>query len=174
MSLEWEKLNETPIKAGWRSMLDREFRLPDGRTDTYTVKAERETVCILALTPGREVILAKQYRPGPEQVVAELPGGGLEAGEAPLEAAARELLEETGYAGEVRLVCTALDCGYSTMRRHCFVATDCRKVAEPSPDDNEFIETVVLPMAEFRTLLRSGQLTDVEVGYLGLDALGLL
>ena len=155
-------------------MLTKLFELPNGKVDDFTIKDERSTVCVLALTGTNEVILAKQFRPGPEGVLLELPGGGLEEGETALEAAARELLEETGYAGDIQHVTTCLDCGYSNMRRECFVATNCKKVAEQKLDDTEFIEVVLMPLPDFRTHLKSGKLTDVEVGYLGLDFLGML
>jgi ADP-ribose pyrophosphatase len=172
--MQWTKLSETPFKAGFRRMLTRTFALPNGNVDDFTIKDERASVCVLALTDKQEVILAKQFRPGPEEVLLELPGGGLEEGETTTEAAARELLEETGYAGDLQHVTTCLDCGYSNMRRECFVATNCKKIAEQHLDDEEFIDVELMSLPDFRTHLRSGMLTDVEVGYLGLDFLGML
>jgi len=172
--MHWTKLSEERFKAGFRRMLTRTFRLPNGDVQDFTITEQRPNVCVLALTDKNEVVLAKQFRPGPEDVLLELPGGGQEEGETPIEAAARELLEETGYAGDIQHVTACLDCGYSTLRRQCFVATNCKKTAEQNLDDNEFIETVLMPLADFRAHLRSGNLTDVEVGYLGLDFLKLL
>ncbi len=170
----WKKIEETPLRAGYRRLLTKLFQLPDGRIEEFTIKEEGSAVCILALTPDQRVILAKQFRPGPEKVLLELPGGGVEAGESPKAAARRELLEETGYEGELRFICEPLDDAYSTTRRSVFVATNCIKIQEPQLDENEFIEVITLSLPEFRDHLRSGQLTDIEVGYLGLDALGLL
>lgn len=167
-------MSETPFKAGYRRMLTRRFKLPDGREDEYTIKDEGQPVCIFAMTIDGQVILAEQYRPGPERILLEMPGGNMEKNESPESAAARELLEETGYAGELRHVGTVLDCAYSTLLRHAFVATNCIKLQEPSLDEDEFIEIRTMSVQDFRQHLRSGQLTDVEIGYLGLDALGLL
>lgn len=86
----------------------------------------------------------------------------------------RELLEETGYAGDAQFVTNVLDDAYTTMRRACVIATNCKKVAEQKLDDSEFAQVVLLPLDDFRKLLRSGQMTDVEIAYLGLDFLGLL
>ena len=174
MSLDWIKLTEAPLQTGSRRVLRRLYRLPDGRQDTYDIKHEGRAVCILALTEAGQVVMTRQFRPGPEQVLLELPGGGAEPNETPIEAARRELLEETGYAGELQLVSPSLDCAYSTMVRYNFVATHCRSAQPPDPDAGEFIEVFEMPLADFRQHLRGGQLTDVETGYLGLDYLGLL
>lgn len=170
----WEVISETSVRVGFRTMLRRSFRLPDGREDEYTLKKEGNPVCILAVTEDNAVVLVRQFRPGPMMVLDELPGGGMEPGENPEEAAERELLEETGYAGQVSFIGTSLMCGYSTGLRYNFVATGCRRVTNPKPDQNEFLEVVTIPLEQFRTHLRSGELTDVTTGYLGLDFLGLL
>jgi len=174
MSLEWKKLNEKPIKVGYRKLIRKHFRLPSGVENDFDIKDECKVVCILPITHDGKVILAKQFRPGPEKVLMELPGGGMETNETPLESAARELLGETGYQGKTKLVGTSLDCGYSNRIRYNFVATECKKVAEVKDDPNEPIEVVLISREEFRELLRSGEITDIETGYLGLDYLGLL
>jgi len=174
-SQEWEELSRETIFEKYRRGIEKVvFRLPDGSEGDFYLKKEDSPVCVLALTEAKEVILAKQFRPGPKKVLLELPGGGIEKGETSEEAIARELLEETGYAGNIQQVTRAYECGYSPMHRYCFVATNCKKITEPALDDGEFIEVVLFPLDEFRDLLRSGDLTDVEVGYLGLDYLGLL
>jgi ADP-ribose pyrophosphatase len=150
------------------------YKFPDGTESEFYIKNETSVICVLALTKDNQVILAKQFRPGPNEIVLELPGGGVEEGETLERSMERELLEETGYKGKVKKIAEALDCAYSTRRRHCFVATDCEKIAEPQNTSSEICETVLLTLPEFRDLLRSGKATDVEVGYLGLDYLNLL
>ena len=140
----------------------------------FDIKQEGPVVCILALTKDNNVILAKQFRPGPEKVLLELPGGAVDPGETPEQSAKREFLEETGYTGNFQFVGTSLDCAYSTMIRYNFVATDCYRKREQNLEDNEFAEVIEMPLADFRKHLRSGQLTDIETGYLGLDYLKLL
>jgi ADP-ribose pyrophosphatase len=131
-------------------------------------------VTILPLTPQREVVLVRQFRPGPEALLCELPGGIVDGGEAPADAARRELLEETGYEGDLHAVGESLEDAYSTLLRHNFVALDCRKTQEIAPDERPFLDVLLLPLADFRDHLRSGRLTDVETGYLCLDFLDLL
>lgn len=171
----WEEISRETLLEKYRRGMERVvFRLPDGSDRDFYLKKEDDPICILALTKNKEVILAKQFRPGPKKILLELPGGGVEKDEAPEEAAERELLEETGFSGKMKLVTRAYECGYSPMHRYCFVATDCEKVTEQKLDDGEFVEVVLMPLPEFRELLRTGEMTDVEVGYLGLDYLGLL
>jgi ADP-ribose pyrophosphatase len=150
------------------------YRIPNGEESDFYLKKEGSATGILALTKDQRVILVRQFRPGPNEILNELPGGYIDNNETPEQAAERELLEETGYKGSAKLVATAYDCAYSTMNRHCVVVTDCEKVAEQNLDKNEFVEVFLMPLSEFRELLRSGKNTDVEVGYIGLDYLGLL
>lgn len=172
---KWDELSrETVFQKYGRKIEKVMYRLPNGQESDFYIKKEGNPVCVLALTKDNKVIIARQFRAGPQEILSELPGGGMEAGETPEQAMARELLEETGYQGKMQLITQAYECGYSTMNRYCLVATDCEKIAEPKNDPNEPIEVVLLTLPEFRQLLRSGKMTDLEVGYLGLDYLKLL
>jgi len=172
---EWEELKRSlAYKKYSRKIEEVIFRLPNGDESDFYIKREGPATSILALTPNNEVLLVRQFRPGPNKVLLEIPGGYIDEGEESIEAARRELLEETGYTGTVKFVVEALDDAYSTMKRSCFVATNCKKIAEPENTATEQTEVVLMSLEEFRVHLRSGQLTDVETGYLGLDFLHLL
>lgn len=171
---EWRKLKHQSFGIGYINVVQKTFELPDGETADFWIKDEAPSVCVFALTKKKQVILAKQFRPGPEKVLLELPGGHIEKGETPIQAIKRELLEETGYTGKFRLVAQSLDCAHSTRVRYNFVATDCVKLDEPANHEHEFTEVALMPLPKFRQHLRSGQLTDIETGYLGLDYLQLL
>ncbi|MFA5961106.1 MAG: NUDIX hydrolase [Parcubacteria group bacterium] len=172
---EWEELSREIVFQKYSRKIEKViFRLTNGKEKDFYIKKEGPAVGILAITKDEQVILVKQYRPGPGKILDELPGGYVDSGESPKQAAERELLEETGYEGKMQLVTMAYDCAYSTMNRCCMVATNCEKVANQKLDDSEFAEIVLLSLDDFRQLLRSGKMTDVEVGYLGLDYLKLL
>jgi ADP-ribose pyrophosphatase len=172
---KWKELSREKVFSKYGRKIEKViYKLPDGTESDFYIKNEGPAICVLALTKDRKVILARQFRPGPNEIVLELPGGRTEEGETLEQAIERELLEETGYQGKAKFVTEVLDCAYSTMRRQCFVATDCEKVAEPKNTSSEICETVLLSLDEFRNLLRSGKMTDVEVGYLCLDYLNLL
>lgn len=172
----WELLEQSDHRgpAGYLRLAERRFRLPDGSRARWDILDSGDTVAVVAVTEAGRVVLARQFRPGPLVVLDELPGGFVDAGETPAQAAARELLEETGYAGDVRVVASTWLSGAATVRRFAAVATGCRPVAEPSRDAQEHCVPVEVGLAEFRDHLRGGQLCDVDLAYLGLDALGLL
>ena len=170
----WRKLGERPIRDGHRAIVGRRFELPTGVEQEFEIKLEPDTAVVLALTREGDAVLVRQFRPGVEEELLELPGGAVDPGEEPLAAARRELLEETGYAGELAHAATMVDCAYSTRVRHVFVARDARRVAEPTPDEHESPAVELVPLDGFRDHLRSGRLTDVGPGYLALEALGLL
>ena len=171
---DWQKLGERRLYDGYRRIIGRTYRLPDGTEFEFEVKLEPPSAVVVALTAADEIVLVREFRPGLEASLLELPGGVVDDGEEPLEAARRELLEETGYAGELAYAGTTLDCGYSTRRRHVFVCRGSRRVADPSPGPGEAPEVVLVSLEEFREHRRGGRLTDVGPAYLALDRLGLL
>lgn len=172
--LNWKKISEEPFKAGWRKMLHKKFLLLNGKEAEYDVRDDGMAICGLVLTPENNVVLVKIFRPGFEKVVIEMPGGYINSSEKPIEAAKRELLEETGYTGKIEIVGKTFDDAYSNCLRYYFIAKDCTKVKNPSWDEDEESEIVEMSLEDFRNHLRSGNLTDVEIGYLTLDYLHLL
>ncbi len=174
MNLQWKKMKEITYRSGYRKMVKRSFELPDGKVTDYDLISSGKVVCVLALTKNMDVVLAKQFRPAQEKVLFELPGGGVDDDETPEQAIKRELLEETGYSGDFTFVCTSLQSAYDTLVRYNFVAINCEKIQEPALDEFEFIETVEMPLVDFKKHLRSGEMTDVATGYIGLEYLKLL
>jgi ADP-ribose pyrophosphatase len=170
----WTLLGEKLLFSGYRDVVQRHFRFPDGAEADFDIRLDGQAVAVLAFTKEKQAILVRQFRPGPLALLLEVPGGALEEGEDPAEAAARELLEETGYRGRVEAVARTRENPYTTLLRHNFVALDCEKVAEQDLDPQERIEVELLSLDRLRAHLRSGQLCDVEAGYLGLDHLGWL
>jgi ADP-ribose pyrophosphatase len=168
------KLGEKIVWNGFRKIIARDYVFPGDAAFTYEVKGEQHAVCVLAITNECEIILARQFRPGTERFVYELPGGSVDPGEEPAIAAARELLEETGYAGDLQLVGTNMADGYSTMIRFVYIAKNCIKIAEQHLEAHEPIDVFLTPLANFRDHVRGGDMTDIAPAYMALDYLGLL
>jgi 8-oxo-dGTP pyrophosphatase MutT (NUDIX family) len=102
-----------------------------------------------AVTETGKLVLVRQYRHGARRVSLELPGGAVDAGETPEAAAARELLEETGYAGTVQ---PTLVSGWANPvnlrnRLHLVLITGARRIADPRPEPTEqlIVEEVSWP-----------------------------
>ena len=171
---DWKKIKEESFKTGFRELIKKTFQLPNNKIINFDIKQEGPAVCVLALTKNNNVVLVKQFRPGPEKILLEMPGGNIEKNEKPENAIKREFLEETGYTGDFQFAGKSLDCAYSTMIRYNFIATNCHRIKEQKLDNNEFAEIVEMSLEDFKKHLRSGQLTDVESGYMGLDYLKLL
>jgi len=171
----WHLIGQRPGPAGWITVVTQTYRMPDGAEVDWDVMAARDAVAVLALTTNEQVILARQFRPGPGCTLNELPGGLVNEGESPLRAVNRELAEETGFAGKVEVVGHTWQGANIRRRKWAAVAVDCRRVTEPDFDHSEeFCETVTVSLHDFCLQLHSGELTDGWAGYVGLEHLGIL
>jgi 8-oxo-dGTP pyrophosphatase MutT (NUDIX family)/GrpB-like predicted nucleotidyltransferase (UPF0157 family) len=122
--------------------------------DPFYVLERQDWVCILPVTEDGDVVLTVEYRHGIASVVAGLPGGVVESEDAsPEAAAARELLEETGYACERLVALGSLYANWAnqTNRFHYFLGIKARAVADPRFDAAEQIEVLRKPWSEVRS-----------------------
>jgi len=115
----------------------------------------------LPLLPGERVLMVRQYRAAAGKETLEIPAGKLEPGETPLESIRRELVEETGYrAGKLEHLRSYYpSLGLSDEIIHVFLAEDPEPVGEPAGDEPA-LEAVILPLAEVRRKIESGEILD--------------
>ena len=172
----WKKLKESIVYQGYRNIIKKEFVLPNGKAADFDIIGNNPFVTVAAMTKEQEFVLVRQFRPGPEQMLTSFTEGFIDDGEKPVDAAIRELSEETGYRAGKVVYLNAIRSAYSTEVRHCLLATDCVKTSYQSLDENEFIETFNVPLRDFRSFLRNpaNQFTNIDCGYLALDYLNLL
>ncbi len=170
----WQPLSEEPYQLHFRKMVKRRYRLPDGKEVDFDILLDDPVVVILALTEDHQVLLARQYRPGPAKILLEMPAGIVENNDDLMATAERELAEETGYKGEMVYVGSAYRDAYSTIILHVFVATQCKRVQDIENDPHEFTEPALVSLDQFKQQLREGLLTDVAAGFMALDYLKLL
>ncbi|MBU8899516.1 NUDIX hydrolase [Corallococcus sp. M34] len=118
-------------------------------------------VNVIAVTPGDELVLVRQYRFGTETATLEIPGGVIDPGETPEAAAARELEEETGHvAGRwVSLGSVHPNPALQPNRCFSFLALDCVKVHAGKQDEGEDILVELHPRADVPRLILEGHIT---------------
>jgi 8-oxo-dGTP pyrophosphatase MutT (NUDIX family) len=116
-------------------------------------------VQIIPITAAGEVVMVRQFRAGSGTVTLEIPGGLLDHGEDPAVAAARECLEETGYAARIVHPMGAMNPNPAlfTNRLHSFYALDVERVASIKNEHTEFTEAVLVPLRDLEGLLRENR-----------------
>jgi ADP-ribose pyrophosphatase len=99
---KWEKLErKIAYDSKFVKVYEDKVRLPNNTIiENYTVVKKMDIVIIVATTKNEEVLAITEYKYGADSYLKVLPAGHIEDGENPIETAKRELLEETGYAGE--------------------------------------------------------------------------
>ena len=134
--------------------------LPNGQTIHAQVFEYDDEVLVFAMTKMQEVVLIRQYRHGLQKSILELPGGSVDKDESPLEAARRELLEETGYTSN-----TFIEVGYGspnpaiyTSMIYYFLALNVEQIGKQSNYDTENMEPLLMPLDEVVNMAKNGNL----------------
>jgi ADP-ribose pyrophosphatase len=149
--------------------------LPDGTIiEDYFVRESRGFAIAAALTPERRIVLVRQYKHGIGQVVLELPGGMIDAGETPETCAIRELAEETGYTGDPPRLLRSMfaDPTSSNASFHVFLIENAVPKFAQSLDATESIVIETVSIDELHAAVRDGRIasgSQVAAAYVTLD-----
>lgn len=143
-------------------------------TDTVVLESA-DWVNVVALTKDDELVMIRQYRYGTQDITLEIPGGIIDPGESPFEAARRELIEETGFQAErwTSLGAIAPNPAIHRNHLHSYLAEGCTLVADQNQDPFEDIEVELVPRATIDGLVAGGQITHALV-VVALHKLALL
>lgn len=153
-----------PTSGYDKKIISKSFRLPNGMVENFFIDEAKDSVQVFALCDNH-VIIVKQFRPGTETHELELPGGGIEQGEDPVEAGLRELKEETSFTGDFHYIMNVPYSPYSTGRRHIVLAYNCYKKGKQDLDPNEFLSVGLMPLSDFISLSLNGKIRGFEALY---------
>ncbi len=185
--LAWEEVStEHVLTDEWIDFRKQRFRFPDGTEfEPYYTYSRRDYVVIVAQDENGNFLCVRQFRYGIKEVTTEFPAGGIERAdgkqyydggegwnarekaklgsenavrEDALDAAKRELEEETGYTSDCwkHLITIASNATIADNFAHVYLAKNCRKSTEQHLDETEFLNVEIHTPEEIETMIRQG------------------
>ncbi len=172
--LKWEEVStEHIVQDEWIDFRKTAYKFPDGNVyEPFYTYSRRDFVVVVATDESGKYICVKQFRQGIRRVTMEFPAGGIERkdgkeygdrdasdfAEDSLEAAKRELKEETGYSSDEweHLLSIPSHATIADNYAHIYVARNCKKVSGQDLDDMEFVEVELLSDEEIDKMIKEG------------------
>jgi len=146
----------------FRSRFDWVVNPRNGMTLKAIVLEARDWVNVVAMVSDDKLVVVSQYRFGNGRMSLEIPAGLVDPGETPLQAAKRELEEETGYTAREwkPLGWSFANPAFLTNRAHTFLARGLDRVGDPSPEEGEDLAVAELTLAEIRQAIREERMRN--------------
>lgn len=137
------------------------YTLPNGREGTYFAVRGLKTVFVVPMATADQVIITRQFRYLLQADSWEFPAGRIDEGESPLQAAHRELEEESGYtSNNLQEIAIFAPCnGLSDEICHVFLATELNKTQQRL-EDTEVVTVHVKTVDEFQDMINNNTVQD--------------
>ena len=142
------------------------YRSPrTGQEHDFFLIDSPDWVNVIPLTRNGKVVLVKQFRFGTKDFSLEIPGGMLDDGDTPAGAAARELLEETGFAGDEPEFLGSVhpNPALHTNRCYTYLVRNALFQKSPEQDSTEDVEVEIVPLKDIPKLIQEGVITHALV-----------
>jgi ADP-ribose pyrophosphatase len=159
----WKVLRQQLLLSAlpWLRVYREQVQLPSERIidDFYRVVLPDFAV-VVPVTTGGEIIMVRGYKHGLGRAALSVPAGLIHPGEPPLDAARRELLEETGYEAEPwkKIGTFVVDGNRQCGTMHLFVARNAHAVRAPDQDDTEVLQTELFGRDRLLEMLGAGEI----------------
>ncbi len=167
--LRWKKISSRNVYSDrWLQLRADACGFPDGRViEPYYIVELPNWANIVVVTTDEKIVLVRQYRYPVDQTTFELPGGVIDKDEDPMQAAIREMQEETGYhSDEVEFLCKlAPNPAINNNTAYFYLAKNAVPGEKKNFDAFEDIDVLVFTKSEFIQLLRENKIQHgVQLG----------
>ncbi|MBN2546838.1 MAG: NUDIX hydrolase [Spirochaetes bacterium] len=165
----WKIQNEKSVlKTRIYEVFDLKCYLPSKKIkhNFYSIRMP-DWVNVFSVTTDKKIIFVKQHRIGKNIITLEAPAGAIDKGEAPKNAALRELEEETGYVPDKLILLKKISVNPAIQNNTCyiFLALDCRKTKETKFDHSEELDIVFHALNELNKIINSDMI-DNSLAYM--------
>lgn len=161
---KWQRLaSKYLVREKWATLRVDTCKLQNGTIkDDYYVLEYPNWVNAVALTKDHQIIMVRQYRFAGDIISLEIPGGVVDAGEAPETAIKRELLEETGYSFDSCELIAVLypNPATSTNQTFTYLLKGGVKTHEQHLDEHEILNVELYSISEVRQLLKENKIAQ--------------
>lgn len=160
----WERIDKevvfkTPVFNLFR---EKSRSLRTGAQNDFYYFGCVDWVNVTAVTPDNKLVMIRQFRHGSDRWELEIPGGGIDRNDSsPLEGGIRELFEETGYRGENARIIGKVCPNPALQGNLCYtvMVENAVKVSEPDMEATEDIDTLLVPLAGIRSMIKKQAIT---------------
>lgn len=161
---KWKLLkSEKLFNSKWISLSKNSYEINGKIFDDYYHIDRPDYVLIVAVNEKKEIIIERQYRRGIDEIMLELPSGWIDEGENPVQAAERELQEETGYKGKGEQIgVLKAQPGFMSMKAYVILIRIDKEMGDKSLSSDEIIETFKLPIDKITEMIKNGEITDMN------------